>query len=187
MAELRKKFCKGRGSKPPSSIGNPAKFFSLQTKGTFIYCNRPSDTPDTIPVTLLHPIFGRFMHDCEKYSPTAEDYTLATKLAEAMRVFYSLEKDRQAAILKVFDDANISIIASKIGTYTTDGDLSVGFLRYLIAEMKNEIGSSGAEPYLQGILYHFESTRNQALKYLHSVLPCMIVSFFGTLALFYFF
>ena len=185
MAGLRKKFCDGRGPKAPSSGANPVTFLKDQKMGT-IYCNRPSDTPDTIPVTLLHPIFGQFMDDCEKHSPTAEDYTLAAELTVVMRRFYSLEKQRQAEILKVFHNANIIINGSRIGDYTTDGDLSVGLLRYLIAEMKNEIGSQGAEPYLQGILYHLESTRDQALQYLHSVLPCMIISLFGTLALFYF-
>ena len=160
------------GIKAPSTGANPATFFDDQKMGT-IYCNRPSDTPDTIPVTLLNPIFGQFIDDCEKHSPMAEDYALATELVMAMRRFYSLKKERQAEILKVFDNTNISVKGSRIGGYTTDGDFSVGFL---IAEIKNEIGSTKAEPCFQGILYHLESTRDQALKYLHSVLPCIIVS-----------
>ena len=111
---------------------------------------------------------------------TAEDYALATELVVLMQTFYNLEKEWQAKILKVL---NISIKSRGVGLgdYTTDGKLSVGFLRYLIAEIKHEVRSTH-----QGILYHLESTGDQALRYLHYVLLCMIVSLFGALAVFFF-
>jgi len=56
--------------------------------------------PDTT-VTLLHPVFGQFMDDREKYIPMAEDYALVDALIQALQRFYDLEKDRQAEILKV--------------------------------------------------------------------------------------
>jgi hypothetical protein len=45
--------------------------------------------------------------------------------------------------------------------------------------MKNEIGARGAEPYAQASLYYLESTRKQALAHPGSVLPTLLVLFFG--------
>ena len=59
-----------------------------------------------------------------------------------------------------------------IGKFTTDGDLSIGNYRFLIAELKNEIG-------FQAILYFLEATRKLAARNLNSVLPCIIVLIFG--------
>jgi len=171
VAGLRKKFCDGRRPKAPSSCAHPETFLNDQKLET-IYFNRPSDTPDIIPVTLLHPIFGQFIDDCEKHSPTADDYALATEL-----VVMEEEDERETEILNAFHDpniANISIKGSRIGDYTTDGDPSVSFL-----SIANKIVLTQAEPYFQGILSYLESTRDQAPKYLHSVLPCMIVLLFG--------
>jgi len=86
------------------------------------------------------------MDDCEKYSPTADDYALATKLV----VEEEEEEECQLVILNAFYDpniTNISIQGSMIGDYTIDGDFSVGFL-----SIANKIVSTQAEPYFQGIL-----------------------------------
>ena len=72
---LHKKFCDGCTPKAPLSGTHPETFFN-DKKMEPIYCNCPSNTPDTIPVTLLHPIFGQFMDNCEKHSPMADDYAV---------------------------------------------------------------------------------------------------------------
>jgi len=66
-----------------------------------------------------------------------------------------------------------------IGEFTTDGDLSIGNYRFLIAKFKNEIGSTAAEPFFQAILYFLEATRKLATHHLNSILPCIIVLIFG--------
>jgi hypothetical protein len=70
-----------------------------------------------------------------------------------------------------------------IGRFTTDGDLSAGSFRFLIAEFKNEVGSKGAEPFFQSILYFLEATRKCATQNLNSVLPCIIILIFGSFLL----
>ncbi|KAF8808335.1 hypothetical protein BYT27DRAFT_6498226 [Phlegmacium glaucopus] len=120
-------------------------------------CNRPSDTS----------------------TPTKDDNKFANELIKAMTQIYTLETGRQNAVTKIFNDNGIFIKGTKISSYTTVGDISVGPYRHLIAEFKNEVGSPGAEPYLQTLLYYLEATREQAADHPNSVLPCIILLIFG--------
>ena len=95
-----------------------------------------------------------------------------------------LENGRREALLKVFETYNIPIKPTSIGNFTKDSDLSFGNFRFLIAEFKNEIGSTGAEPFLQAILCFLESTRTFATGHVNTVLPCIIVLIFGLSFLF---
>ena len=60
VKNMREAFCSAR--KPAST--------------SHIYCDRPIETLGTIPMTLLHPAFGHFKDDCEKFIPAAEDFAL---------------------------------------------------------------------------------------------------------------
>ena len=100
-----------------------------------------------------------------------------------MANIYKLEDGRQDTVLRVFENHKMYIKPTTIRKYRTDGDLSSGEFRYLIFEFKNEIGSAGAEPFLQAILYYLEATRVFAVKHRNSVLvPCIIVLIFGALS-----
>ena len=92
---------------------------------------------------------------------------------------YATEKMRQNILLKVFNDHDILMKPTGINRFITNGDLSVGKYQFLIAKIKNEVGSSGAEPYFQAILYFLEAMRELATQHLNSVLPCIIVLVFG--------
>jgi hypothetical protein len=135
-----------------------------------------------LPLSLLHPIFGEYVDDAENYVPTPDDVQFFLAFMQAMANIYKTENGRRDTLLSVFDDHNIPIKPTAIGNYTTDGDLSIGRFRFLIAEFKNEIGSKAAEPYFQAILYFLEATRNLATQHLNSTLPCIIVLIFGSLS-----
>jgi len=90
-----------------------------------------------------------------------------------MRNIYDEEHKRKETVLKLLRKHRIDAKPTMIGKYTTDGDLSIGEFRLLIAEFKNEVGSKGAEPFFQAILY-LEATRSLASEYHNSVLPCII-------------
>jgi hypothetical protein len=45
-----------------------------------------------IPPTLLHPIFGKFINDCEKHEPTTADNKLVITLSAAMSSFFRDKK-----------------------------------------------------------------------------------------------
>ena len=98
-----------------------------------------------------------------------------------MRDIYDEEDKRKEAVLKLFRKHGMDTKPTMIGKFTTDGDLSIGEFRLLIAEFKNEVGSKGAEPFFQAILYYLEATRSLASEYHNSVLPCIIVVIFGSM------
>ncbi|KAJ3498893.1 hypothetical protein NLJ89_g10162 [Agrocybe chaxingu] len=178
VAKHRKKFLGQRKKQAPSEGTKPMTFEADQKKAAICF-DWPSQVRDAIPIELLHPVFGQFMDDCKHHTPTTEDNILVEAFVKVMQKFFEKEKDRQKEILMAFNEASVFMKGSKIDDYSTDGDLSVGLLRYLIAEIKNEIGSTGVEPYLQGILYYLESTRDQAVRCCTSILPCIVIALFG--------
>ena len=132
-----------------------------------------------LPLSLLHPIFGEYVDDADNYVPTPDDVQFILAFVQAMANIYKVETARRQTLLTTFDDHKIPIKPTMIGEFTTDGDLSIGNYRFLIAEFKNEIGSTAAEPFFQAILYFLEATRKLATRHLNSVLPCIIVLIFG--------
>ena len=78
-------------------------------------------------------------------------------------------------------ESDIQLVKTGIGGsgYESDGDMQHAGYHYIIAEMKNEIGGGGAEPYAQASLYYLEFTRKQAVAHPGSVIPTLLVLFFG--------
>ena len=181
LAQDRQRFCNQRKPDAPSNGGNPQKFHDAQQKDTHIPCNRPSGFSTTLPPTLLHPVFGKFIDDAENFIPTADDVKFLHAFVAVMRNIYDEEHKRKETVLKLLRKHGIDAKPTMIGKYTTDGDLSIGEFRLLIAEFKNEVGSKGAEPFFQAILYYLEATRSLASEYHNSVLPCIIVLIFGAM------
>jgi hypothetical protein len=171
-----------RSARAPSAGGIPKEFRRGQEKAP-INCNRSHDTVKTLPLRLSHPVFGKFIDDCESFKPTPQDKIFLNQFVVATKI-YDLENDRQTAILELFCTAGIVMQPAKIiGTeYTTDGSTFFEFLLYVLAELKNEICSTNCEPYLQAVLYYLEATRRHAPKYGNSGLPCIIVLVFGVFA-----
>ena len=174
----RENFCQRRKPAAPSNGGEPPMFVKDQGVEC-IPCNRPYNSPAALPLSLLHPIFGQFVDDAEDYVPTSDDPAFFFKFVEAMAAIYNLEKERMEAVLKVFQDSAMDVKRTGIGNYTTDGDMSYDKFRFAFFEFKNEVGSKGAEPFFQAILYYLEATRGFAAQHSDSVLPSIIVLIFG--------
>ncbi|KAF9235048.1 hypothetical protein BU15DRAFT_51885 [Melanogaster broomeanus] len=163
----------------PSSSGKAKTFFERQAlPDNLIYCNRPRATAATIPATLLHAAFGQFLDDCERHEITAADNSFAQELSIAMSDFYVDEKVRADTVRGVFSKWGLPFTVSHtLNGYVTDGEMSVNDYRYAIAEFKNEVGSTGAEPYCQANLYYLDATREYAT--MTGCWPCIIVLLFG--------
>ncbi|KIJ63839.1 hypothetical protein HYDPIDRAFT_29189, partial [Hydnomerulius pinastri MD-312] len=145
-------FLRADASTAPSSGGQLEEFSKRQNDPKqAIYCNRPHSARATIPVTLLHPVFGQFLDDCETRETTAEDNAFAMEFSIAMSNFYLDEQERAQEIRNVFSAWDLDFTCSNVGDaeYMTGGDISVNDYRYAIAEFKNEVCSTGAEPYAQ--------------------------------------
>jgi hypothetical protein len=154
--EQREAF-KNRKRLPPSQQGQPANFEELQNDDvTFFGCSRPLNREPGVPSTLLHPIFGKFIDDAKNITPTREDYITVQRLKKEMSDFYGNEPERGKKLRDAFQDYGIDINPGTIGASkdSTDGHLCKANRPMLILELKNEVGSKGAEPSLQALLYY---------------------------------
>ncbi|KAG2357032.1 hypothetical protein BDR07DRAFT_398588 [Suillus spraguei] len=102
-----------------------------------------------------------------------------------MSLFYSDELTRMDAFRQVLRDYGIELKASMVGSTkcTTDGHLLSpdGKFVQVIVKVKNEIGSSDAEPFTQAMLYYrkfIEESKNDIVR-LRSVMPCIHIIVFG--------
>ncbi|KAF9234386.1 hypothetical protein BU15DRAFT_52671 [Melanogaster broomeanus] len=175
-------FLRKKDRHAPSEHGKFLEFSKQQKESDVaIHCNQPPSAAETVPATLLHPVFGQFLEDCETHEITKQDNILTRELSAAMSTFYSDEALRAQAVRDVFAKGGIRFTPTQIEDtkYITDGDISLDGHRFVIAEFKNEVGCTGAEPYAQASLYYLEATRRYAAKMGHSVLPCFIVLVFG--------
>ncbi|KAI9463169.1 hypothetical protein HD554DRAFT_2287753 [Boletus coccyginus] len=154
--------------KSPSDGSHPSAFRKTQrAENTQIPCGRPREPEEIIPVTLLHPVFGQFVDDCQTGTMTQEDNRFVGKLANVMSDLYEKEADRVQAVGGLFREADLDFRIHEKDTRTwytmdaymsLDSDLNLG-PPYVIAEFKNEAAISASEPYMQAIAYYLEATR----------------------------
>src|SRR6202011_5656271 len=90
----------------PSSQGVPWQFAKLQRDERHaIRWNQPPSAASSIPSTLLHPIFGEFIDNCENYyEPTAADNQLVWTLSAAMSGFFTHESTRLSKFRQILRD-----------------------------------------------------------------------------------
>jgi hypothetical protein len=188
---LRVRNCAKVPNKALSVIGKPSTFHDYQDKLRVFHFERPFlAAAHDIPLTLLHPIFGKFVDDCEKHVPTREDNLLAHGLRYTMSKIFSDESERVHEFIEILRQQGIEARGSELysegTTCRTDGDIQVNGFRFVIIEFKNEIGAGGSEPLLQGIWYYQRSVcgggemRMQVANYPNSLLPCLILYAFGS-------
>jgi hypothetical protein len=172
-----------RSKNAPSIRSRPSSFRTRQRDlKTQIRCGRPRHPEETIPATLLHPVFGQFLDDSQTHVMTKEDNDFIEELANVMSDVYDSEPERVAKVHNVFKshDINFNLSERVVGTdYVIDGAMSVAGHRYVIAEFKNEAAACSSEPYMQCTAYYLESTKKQALQMTTSPLPCFILVLFG--------
>lgn len=131
-------------------------------------------------MTLLHVAFSQFIDDCQTHEVTGADYAFAAELYSALNSQFYSHESRVEAIHKVMARHGLHFVTSKAGKkFTTDSHISVQGLPCAIADIKDDVGNTGADPYFQATLYYLESTRNLAARMASTSLPCMIIYFFG--------
>lgn len=98
-----------------------------------------------------------------------------------MSGFFEDENARASKFREVLREHDIDIVAATIDYIkcTTDGDQQLKGFRYLIVEIKNEIGSKGAEPHAQAISYYIRSTKSFASDKPGFRFPCILITLFG--------
>jgi hypothetical protein len=97
-----------------------------------------------------------------------------------MSKFFPSEADRAQKFREVLREHGIDTSSTLIErtNFQTDGDMQFRGCRYVIIEIKNEIGAQGAEPYAQGALYYFHSIQDFAVSNKFNF-PCIVITVFG--------
>ncbi|KAF8520772.1 hypothetical protein BU17DRAFT_46267, partial [Hysterangium stoloniferum] len=148
-------------------------------------CGRPAERQATIPPVLYDEILAKFQDDCVSGEPTFEDKRCAEEMAARPSAFFNCEAARMEAFREILDNYGIvKLDKFSIDGYTTDGSYVLalkdghdGKMHVVLVEGKLELSATGAEPYLQGALYHLEGVRklyeHGAGKNCH--LPCLML------------
>ena len=165
VQQARQKRNRKAADKPPSTAGISKEFEKLQTGSAgpvFAFCRPPSATA-MIPITLLRPVFGRFVDDPQNHTPTLDDLVVVEPK------FYADGYARAAKFREILMEHGIIMLAaSEIegSRGKTDGDLRWKGLCYLIIEAKNELGGGGAEPLFELLLYYLneETVRGRCAR-----------------------
>ena len=161
----------------PSQQGEASNFKTFQSIDCRIEWTRPPGAL-SIPVTLLHPIFGQFVDDCDTHKPTSNDNTFILDLSREMSDFFDNEGQRRTVFIDILRNRDMDIVPS-----STNRDLHMNGRRYMIIEVKSEVGSEGAEPYCQAILYYTRAYTDEVVKALEENVqfnfPCLIITLFG--------
>jgi len=103
-----------------------------------------------------------------------------------MSGFFVDEAGRASKFREILQDSGIDTSATKIeGTkFKTDCDIQSQGFRHTIIEVKNEIGSKGAQPHAQGISYYIHSTKSSVTGMPAFRFPCILITLFGKLSVF---
>ena len=104
-----------------------------------------------------------------------------------MSGFFKDEAGRASKFLEILQDSGIDISRTTIeGTkFKTDGDIQSQGFRRIIIEIKNEIGSGGAQPHAQGISYYIHSTKSSVAEIPGFRFPCILITLVGKLSVFH--
>jgi hypothetical protein len=160
LAARRKEFFRHNPSKAPSS---EAQHLVRHTQRIML-CGRPEE--NDIPPSLLDETLCDFRHDVCHIGPDARDFLDFYKLRQAMIQTYDTEAERRDALINVLH----KVLPNRpepgsIDRYNNNGQLSIttallrAIILYYIQEIKNEVGSTTAEPNLEVIRYYLENCR----------------------------
>jgi len=168
------------GRQPPSAFGNNNLHHQLD-QSLFI-THRPPRA-DAVPLDLLHPVFGEFVHPAKNNLPDGSDYRLVGSLQEAISKHWDKEFDWceefRSILAKHYNE--IVLLPGSVGatTRTTDGHININGL--LIVVLEGEKVGGDAE--IQGSMYPLTAfrARLEKLGLLGSpfLFPCIIITLVG--------
>jgi hypothetical protein len=107
---------------------------------------------------------------------------MAQNLKEEMCHFYLDEHARRRVLIDILREYGIEIHPGPIGSSRneTDSHVVINIHPKLILELKNEIGSSNADPSLQALLYYDAFTREHKLwEDASTCHPCVVIFLAG--------
>jgi len=153
----------------PSSAAETRNLLERQVHPErMIFCGRPYSAFWAIPPTLLCPQFSQFVVDLDSCTPSTDDIELFHELCQEMSDIFvdESEPDRNDQFISLMEKYGFGDLQRKfISKYPADGVLDIYIEKvhehvpYCILQVKNEIGSTAAEPMAQAIFYWLEGIR----------------------------
>lgn len=186
----------------PSTAADPKKFRSYllgpeqtaQPSKAYFLCNRPIDY-QTIPLALMHPVFGTFCDETRTLPPNAEDSDLARTLTHEMSKIYDDENDRRQLFRTWFTRTYKYDMETKVGPPTSDaglpnpqklpisdGHVLVRNFVTLISECKLEASRTSCDARYQAMMYFvklFAASQASQDHLNHSCLPAILIVYEG--------
>lgn len=169
---LRKQYLDRNPACPPSAAAH-RQYEVQKLQNPRILCNRPPELT-SIPVVLLHPIFGAFVDNCRDHVPTPEDYAFAHRISYRMSDLFREDSERPDAFIQIISNGMCVDLdaAQSAGTYSTGGHATtIKGETYLLLEVRNELGGGAGDPVYQSASRYLEYVRNRSGD--GSVLPCL--------------
>ncbi|KAI0788397.1 hypothetical protein C8Q74DRAFT_1257736 [Fomes fomentarius] len=178
----------------PSSQAQKSQFQKAQkTKGQRIYCGRPHQ--HTTPPSLLDETLCQLRYNIQSIAPTPKDIQCYDALRLSACKLFAEEKYRREEFTDILTEAGVfPAHASRrfIGStdFHDDGDIRApclgGRVILYVQEIKNEIGTTKADPYVEAIYYWIENVRTflkspigQGVKADQINFPAVLVLQFG--------
>jgi hypothetical protein len=169
----------------PSTMALASNFSTFQEDpDQRIVWARPPNADETIPVVLYHRIMRDFIDDCNNHQPIDKDNNLVLQLTDSMSRFFPKEENRTDQLLRILHHHGIPTTSPPVKLkFQTDAAIQFG-RDYLLSifEVKAEIGSTGAEPHAQAVLYYAHQNSKKAAEnptFKPFNFPCLIVTIFG--------
>jgi hypothetical protein len=140
--------------------------------------------PHAIPLTLLHPIFSRFVGNAETHRPTREDYAVIQELRSALSQTWEEEATTGDAIRFILSQHyGIQLYPAFVGATArqTGGNTTYKSYMLVVLEVKSFNGEGG-----QGTMYVSEAIRPipEQKQDPFDVLPCIVIRVAGRCSFF---
>jgi hypothetical protein len=144
--------------------------------------NRPEAKRETIPIVLLHEVFGVFSDNCQEHVPTHQDNKLLVRLSAAISGIYKTDAERTHEFRKILrEHGGVTLTPSKVkdSKFETDGDISIEGHIIALSEGKCEWTQLNSDPVLQAFVYWLQSLRSGPFSNFLTRLPCLIIYYAG--------
>ncbi|KAH9966311.1 hypothetical protein BJV74DRAFT_869417 [Russula compacta] len=195
----------------PSEFSKPSNFQNLMTRdgpGREVYIqNRPIDF-ESVPLTLISPIFGRLSDDLFTHHEDfrSEDFAPARELVDILSELEKDEASRKEPFLKWLlatlpdieredpsRDAPLQPHKARLSTaiikgkssskhdFVTDGHVELGDNLLLLVEAKPELGKGSSNPHWQAMAYvrAYYMQKRCFYRVGRSPMPAILITFYG--------
>jgi hypothetical protein len=158
----------------PSAGSDPAtqKNIALRYGDKIVY-NRPESKPETIPIALLHEVFGEFLKDCQDHVPTQADNSFLATLRSTRLPTYD-GPERTFLFMGALRH-HITTLKGTFYPFFIDWRFRVKGHLMLIAKAQDEWTGLNADPLLHAFTQYITSLKSLQGDRHTGRLPCLII------------